>query len=138
MLSHSISQASPATTLTYLTSQVVYIGSHFGESQIIRTHRSPVSELNSATLPIPAGIMTVSPSTLMSGKGKERADADVSSGKEDREGKIVSGKGSYIEVLSNYENIAPVMDAVLADIDGSGQVRFSFINELMWLKVICG
>ncbi|KZT11975.1 uncharacterized protein LAESUDRAFT_746751 [Laetiporus sulphureus 93-53] len=116
-----LGEASPATTLTYLTSQVVYVGSHFGESQIIRVHPSPVSELNSVTLPIPAGIVTVSPSSLMSGKGKERADDDVSSGKEDKEGKIVSGKGSYVEVLSNHENIAPVMDAVLADIDGSGQ-----------------
>ena len=31
-------------------------------------------------------------------------------------------KGTYLEVLENHDNIAPIMDAVLADIDRSGQV----------------
>ena len=43
--------------------------------------------------------------------------------REARGGKIIKTKGSYIEVLSRFKNIAPILDAVLADPDESGQVR---------------
>lgn len=35
---------------------------------------------------------------------------------------MIQTKGTYIEVLQTHDNVAPIMDAVLADIDGSGQV----------------
>lgn len=37
-------------------------------------------------------------------------------------GTIILGKGSYLSVLDTWKNIAPIMDGVLVDTDGSGQV----------------
>lgn len=34
-------QTSPATTITYLTAGIIYIGSHFGDSQVVRITPSP-------------------------------------------------------------------------------------------------
>ena len=42
--------------------------------------------------------------------------------KREAKGKIVRTKGSYVEVLESFSNIAPIVDAVLADTDNSGQV----------------
>ncbi len=43
--------------------------------------------------------------------------------REIRNGRIINGKGSYVEVLDSYRNLAPILDAVSADTDDSGQVR---------------
>lgn len=32
--------------------------------------------------------------------------------------------GSYIDVVDSYKNIAPIMDAIVEDIDDSGQVIY--------------
>lgn len=40
-----------------------------------------------------------------------------------QEGVVIDVKGDYIEVLEEYPNLAPVEDAVLVDLAGSGQVR---------------
>ncbi|OSX59780.1 hypothetical protein POSPLADRAFT_1048255 [Postia placenta MAD-698-R-SB12] len=117
-----VGETSPATTLSYLASQVVYVGSHFGDSQLLRIHPTPIANVDSETLHIPLGISRVLPSALSpSNKGKQRADFDIDSGGEGKGGKVVEVKGTYIEVLDEYQNIAPIMDAALADLDGSGQ-----------------
>ncbi|KAI0917003.1 hypothetical protein AcV5_007593 [Taiwanofungus camphoratus] len=117
-----LGETSPTVSLTYLTSQVLYLGSHFGDSQLLRIHLSPYDKLDSDTLPVPNGITTVPPSSLLSStKGKQRADVEMTDVREGKDGRVISGKGSYMEVLQNYQNIAPIMDAVLADLDGSGQ-----------------
>ncbi|RPD77741.1 hypothetical protein L226DRAFT_544225 [Lentinus tigrinus ALCF2SS1-7] len=115
-----LGEASAPTTLSYLSSQVFYLGSHSGDSQLFRIHPSPIANASSDTLPIPKGITTISPTSLASSdKGKGRASADDSP--EDQSGRIVNTKGTFLEVLQTYDNIAPIMDAVLEDIDGSGQ-----------------
>lgn len=38
-------------------------------------------------------------------------------------GTIIGSEGSFINVLDTFKNIAPIVDAVLVDTDGSGQVR---------------
>lgn len=73
---HHHPQASPPTSLTPLSSQYVFLGSHFGDSQLFRIVL-------------------------------DKSSVD----------------GSYIDVVDSFKNIAPIMDAVLADTDGSGQVR---------------
>lgn len=45
-----------------------------------------------------------------------------------KEGKIVRTKGTFLEVLQTYDNIAPILDAALADIDGSGQVSLQIAD----------
>jgi len=40
-----------------------------------------------------------------------------------KRGHILEMQGSYLSVLDTQKNIAPIMDAVLVDIDGPGQVR---------------
>lgn len=124
-------QTSPATTLTYLTSQVLYLGSHLGDPQLLRINTSPVSALESPTLPVPSDIKTISPSdlTLMSSassskeKWRSGEARTVTPGKEEK-GIVVLGQGNYLSVVDSWKNIAPIMDAVLVDLDGSGQVHF--------------
>ncbi|KAI0754895.1 mono-functional DNA-alkylating methyl methanesulfonate N-term-domain-containing protein [Daedaleopsis nitida] len=115
-----LGETSPATSLSYLSAQFLYLGSHSGDSQLLRIHPQPIANADSDTLPIPKGLSTVSPSSLQSsGKGKGKAmDSEDLGGKD---GRIVNTKGTFLEVSKTYDNVAPIMDAVLADIDGSGQ-----------------
>lgn len=125
VLNLTIFKTSPATTLTYLTNQALYIGSHMGDSQLIQISHSPLSLTHSPTLTIPTDVKTVSSQTLShsKGKGKGKAvDDDVDMDKDPSSGCVVETMGSYISVRDTYKNIAPIMDAVLVDTDGSGQV----------------
>lgn len=37
-------------------------------------------------------------------------------------GRVLASSGTHIEVLDTWQNVGPILDAVLADTDGSGQV----------------
>ncbi|KAH9080524.1 mono-functional DNA-alkylating methyl methanesulfonate N-term-domain-containing protein [Lactarius deliciosus] len=87
-----LGEVSPPTALAYLDSQVLFIASHFGDSQLIRIHTSPES----------AGLRRLI----------EKAVAGCS-----------RRTGTYIEVLDTWQNVGPILDAVLADTDRSGQSR---------------
>ncbi|KAI0304406.1 CPSF A subunit region-domain-containing protein [Multifurca ochricompacta] len=115
-----LGEVSPPTALAYLDSQVLFIGSHFADSQLIRIHTSPISDVGSPTLPIPADILTV-PLGLFSSSGKGKGRASMT----DKEGssRVLALNGTYIEVLDTWQNVGPILDAVLADTDGSGQPR---------------
>ncbi|PFH53878.1 hypothetical protein AMATHDRAFT_72908 [Amanita thiersii Skay4041] len=123
-----LGETSPATTLTYLTSHVLFVGSHLGDSQVVQISPAPVSFLDVPTLPIPTSIKTVSPSSLppfnAKGKGKQSADEDamdIDNEMETGTGCILANKGSHLTVLETHKNIAPIIDATLVDIDGGGQ-----------------
>lgn len=77
-----------------------------------------MSSCDSPTLPIPSSILTVPPTSLdpVNPKGK---GLDLGVGK----GRVIATEGSFIDVVHTFKNIAPIRDAVLADLDGSGQVR---------------
>ena len=144
-LTGSAEQSSPATTLTYLTSQVLYLGSHYGDSQLVRINISPISALEVPTLAVSKDISTITPSQLTSlatkanarGKGKGRVmdmdvDEEVDEGKEkEGRGAIVLGKGSYLSVLETFKNLAPIVDATLVDTDRSGQVSIILMSSLL-------
>ena len=72
----------------------------------------------------PAGKLGVS----STGKGKGRAldddddDDDDLFSKDAAKGCVIQSSGSFINVLRTFKNIAPIMDAALVDIDGSGEV----------------
>lgn len=94
-------QASSPTTLTYLANQVIYLGSHFGDSQLLQISPSPIFGSDCRpTLPIPASVP----------KPKD-------------DGIIVNGNGSHLIELERFSNIAPIVDGILVDVDDSGQVR---------------
>lgn len=118
------SQMSPPTSLTYLTNQVIYVGSHYGDAQLLRLNQGPVKNVGTPTLPIPPGIATAPLSSFA--KGKARAeDTDMDDDDDDDKrarGQIIKTEGSYVEVLETFQNIAPISDAALVDTDGSGQV----------------
>ncbi|KIL67911.1 hypothetical protein M378DRAFT_185481 [Amanita muscaria Koide BX008] len=122
-----LGETSSATTLTYLTSQAVYVGSHTGDSQVITISPTPVSFSDTAALSIPSGIKTVSSSSLVSskGKGKAREDSENNAMDVDDDAKsngcIVAPEGSYLTVQETHKNIAPIVDAILVDIDNIGQ-----------------
>ena len=63
----------------------------------------------------------------LSTKGKGRAvlqdDMDIDGDIDCSKGRIVEPVGSFIKILESFKNIAPIMDAILVDTDGSGQVR---------------
>lgn len=145
-------QTSPSTTLTYLTSQIVYLGSHMGNSQLLRINPVPVSDVDIPTLPVPACITTVPPARLMSSaKGKEKAvsaddmdiveDESVKIKDKTKKGCVIQNNGVFLSVLDTFKNIAPIMDAILVDADGTGQVesyhRYSFPVNRNELTILC-
>lgn len=64
----------------------------------------------------------MAPSSAGKGKGRALADNDADL-KDITKGLVLATMGSYITVIDTFKNIAPIMDAVLVDTDGSGQVR---------------
>ncbi|KIM43302.1 hypothetical protein M413DRAFT_444121 [Hebeloma cylindrosporum] len=124
-----LGETSPPTTMTYLTHQTFYLGSHLGDSQLLQLSQTPNSQNSPPALTMPVEIRTVSPGSLMtksSTKGKGRAilqddDMDIDGDIDCSKGRIVEPDGSFIKVLENFKNIAPIMDAILVDVDGSGQ-----------------
>lgn len=125
-------QISPPTTLTYLTNGVIYVGSHLGDSQLgqIADTPSPASEDSICSIPadvkpISSGSLAASTSNKGKGKGKATDEMDVDG--EDNttpnsKGRVLEFLGSYVNVLENFKNIAPIMDAIAVDLDSSGQV----------------
>lgn len=87
---------------------MVYVGSYLADSLLIRLHYTPWRNLNQPTLEIPLDITAMS---------SEQITHPVT-----QDGVVIDGKGDYIEVLDEYPNLAPVGDAVLVDLTGSGQV----------------
>lgn len=75
------------------------------------------------TLPIPHSI-----TTTISLENFNKLDDDKGKGPSSihgngiKKGHIVTTYGSFLEVIQTFKNIAPIRDAVLADLDGSGQV----------------
>ncbi|KIK59844.1 hypothetical protein GYMLUDRAFT_74297 [Collybiopsis luxurians FD-317 M1] len=117
-----LGETSPATTISYLTNQVAFVGSHLGDSQVVRISDVPVSSTETPTLPISNTIKTVSPESLNQlddkGKGPSLDDTDNTN-----KGCIIATKGSYLNAIQTFKNIAPIRDAVLADLDGSDQAH---------------
>lgn len=112
-------------TLTYLTSQILFVGSHHGDSQVIQISQKPVTALDLPTLPVPSDIPTISISDFdvqysRKGKGKCSDETEFREGR----GLIVLDKGSFLKVLDTWKNIGPVLDAALVDADNSGQASF--------------
>lgn len=95
-----------------MASQILYIGSHTGDSQLVRLLQAPTFSSDTDTLPIPPTISTSLPSVLDSERESEEREKGV----------VVKLKGSYVEHLEPFRNIAPIVDATIADLDGSGQV----------------
>ncbi|KAI0695725.1 CPSF A subunit region-domain-containing protein [Cytidiella melzeri] len=123
-----VGEISAPTTMSYLSSQILFVGSHTGDSQIVQIHATPHSGLDRDTLSIPDNISTVPPTAL----GQDQRispslyDEDVGmEGVEDQRkgkgGKVVALKGTYLEVLEQFHNLAPIHDAVMADTEESGQ-----------------
>ncbi|KZV68820.1 hypothetical protein PENSPDRAFT_609570 [Peniophora sp. CONT] len=118
----ALGEVSPATTLSYVDNQVVFVGSHLGDSQVVRIRSDAYPQHLHPGPPI-LGLKHITPNDLLkapsSTKGKGKA-VETGDGKGSSKGKIVASPGSYIEVLSSWTNISPILDAVLADTDGSG------------------
>ena len=72
-------------------------------------------------------------------KGKEKVliqnndmDVDDPAGDNFSKGRVVEAIGSFITVVDSYKNIAPILDAILVDTDGSGEVAsFSFFFSFL-------
>jgi DNA damage-binding protein 1 len=108
-----------------LDSQYIFVGSHFGDSQLLRLHPTSFNKAELPTLPIPAEIVTVNPADLSSnsalskGKGKARAispDAGLVGSK--ARGRIINSKGNLLEVVERYANVAPAVSAALIKSNG--------------------
>ncbi|KAJ7695700.1 mono-functional DNA-alkylating methyl methanesulfonate N-term-domain-containing protein [Mycena rosella] len=113
-----LGETSPPSTLTYLANQVVYVGSHAGDSQLVQISATPLSSSDETpTLPIPSDIETVPAGRLAppSAKGKGREELA-----EPLRDCILDVKGSFLKVLDTFKNIAPILDAALVDTDNSG------------------
>jgi DNA damage-binding protein 1 len=115
-------QASPATTLSYLDNGVLYLGSHYGDSQLVRVSSSARQGTMPSSLPVEVIAQSFKSSNS---KGKQRAgeaDGDTDVGSINK-GSVVKTEGSYLEVVQTFQGLSPIMDATLADVDQSGQVQ---------------
>ncbi|KAF7790799.1 hypothetical protein EIP86_001756 [Pleurotus ostreatoroseus] len=115
--------------MSYLSNQVLYVGSHMGNPQILQIHATAQAALDTDTLPIPSDISTVSSKELTDASGDVEME-DAAADKRSYKGKIVKTRGSFVEVLDSYPNIAPIVDAVLADADGISTLRESLLFRL--------
>ncbi|KAI0311510.1 CPSF A subunit region-domain-containing protein [Amylostereum chailletii] len=111
-----LGEVSSVSTLAYIASQVVFVGSHYGDHQLVRILTNAVASKAMPKLLIPSEVPTVTPSSLMDNKGKGKETIPTKPGA----GSVLNPEGSYIEVLETWPNIAPIVDAALADTDGSG------------------
>ncbi|KAH9480543.1 DNA damage-binding protein 1a [Psilocybe cubensis] len=129
-----LGETSQATTLTYLTNQSVYVGSHAGDSQLLCISETPTTSNPQSTLVTPPEIAKTTPDNLTkisSKKGKQKALPDDSAMDVDDEqsvsapdyakGRVVAPQGSFIKILETYKNISPILDAISVDTDGIGQ-----------------
>ena len=87
---------------------MVYVGSYLADSLLVRLHHSPWRYTDKPTLEMPLDATAVS---------SEKFSHPVT-----QEGVLIDAKGDYVEILEEYPNLAPVEDAVLVDLAGSGQV----------------
>ncbi|PBK75055.1 hypothetical protein ARMSODRAFT_929129 [Armillaria solidipes] len=110
-----LGETSSPRTLTYIANQVVYLGSFKGDSQLLKIHNTPVS---SSSINISRDIPTISTSGLVtSSKGKQKSTGDELP---KEKGRVIRTEGSYLELLSSFKNIAPILDAVLVDLYDGG------------------
>ena len=114
-----------------MTNQTLFLGSHLGDSQLLQISPTPTSSLLLPTLPTPPEVKLTMAGKLgapSTGKGKSRRLDDDDDANDDlftkdpAKGCVISSSGSFINVLHTFKNIAPIMDAALVDIDGSGEV----------------
>jgi DNA damage-binding protein 1 len=89
-----------------------------GDSQLLRIESTPTGALNSRTLPIPVDIHVFPALQVFSQTGKE--DDFIYNSR--RIGRIVDNHGNYVTVSQTFKNIGPIVDAVLVDPDGTGEV----------------
>ena len=118
LITSSNIKASPPACLTYLSNQVLFLGSYLGDSQLLRVEITPVSLENHSALSLPPDVKAMRESDLLlmaSSKGKAKDDSSI-------KGSIVSVQGRRLSVLESFKNISPISDAVLVDSDGSQQV----------------
>ncbi|KAJ6557241.1 CPSF A subunit region-domain-containing protein [Mycena vulgaris] len=112
-----LGETSPPTTLTYLANQILYVGSHAGDSKLVQISSTPLSSVESPTLPIPSDIKTASPGRLAPPSAKGKGKAENSEPLRDC---VLDVKGSFLTNVSTFKNIAPILDAALVDMDNSG------------------
>lgn len=125
-----LGEASPPMSITYLTGGVVYVGSFSGDAQTFKIMTAPHSSTELHTLPIPNDIKTV-PQQVLSSKGKERMDADmdVDSESDVTHGCIIDTKGSFLQPLETYKNVAPINDAVLLQSHSDDQASVLWLDD---------
>ncbi|KAL0066188.1 hypothetical protein AAF712_006813 [Marasmius tenuissimus] len=117
-----LGETSSPKTISYLDNQAVFIGSHFGDSQVVKIHPQSASNDTKSALEIPLSVRTVTKSTL--DKDADR-DIEESDGADEdggfKKGRVIDAQGTYLTVLHTFKNIAPVLDAALVDVDNTGQ-----------------
>jgi DNA damage-binding protein 1 len=86
-----LGHTSIASSLSYLDNGVVYVGSAYGDSQLVRLHAQPIPTA-AATPAAPAAIAPAG-----------------------------AGGGGYVEVLESFTNLGPIVDFEVVDLDRHGQ-----------------
>ncbi|KAL0569702.1 hypothetical protein V5O48_012262 [Marasmius crinis-equi] len=120
-----LGETSSPKTISYLANQAVFIGSHFGSSQVVKIHLQSTSSDNDPTLEIPSTVKAVEKSLLEKDREPRIDEVDEEEEEEEhdgyKKGRVIYNRGTYLTVLQTFKNIAPILDAVLADTDNSGQ-----------------
>jgi len=85
--------------------------------------------LSSRPIPLPIDIEAIPVSRLFFPTGKGKGIAEDLGG---THGHIVDTKGNFVTVLQTFKNLAPIVDAVLVDSDGTGQVSHIPYTRVNW------
>ena len=113
---------SSISTISYISSDIVFIGSHFSDSQLVRILSTGVPA-SFSLLQIPSDVKTTAPSNLADAEGKGKGKEPMISNRPS--GAVLETGCIYLEVVESWPNIAPILDAAVADTDGSGQVSYT-------------
>ncbi|KAJ7430159.1 CPSF A subunit region-domain-containing protein [Mycena latifolia] len=111
-----LGDTSPPTTLTYLANQVLYVGSHAGDSQLVQISSTPLSSSDETpTLPIPLEIKTVLPGTSGPALRKRQGQGGVLEPLRDC---VLDGKGSLrkgLRITADTNKLLRVQEARIPD-----------------------
>ena len=98
-----LGHTSIASSLSYLDNGVVYVGSAYGDSQLVRLHAQPIPAAAAAAAAVGGAVGGVVGAGGAGGGG------------------AAAGGGGYVEVLESFTNLGPIVDFSVVDLDRHGQ-----------------
>lgn len=115
---HALGISSSPTTLTHLNDGTFFLGSHFGDSIVVKIHSKAHHDQNLPSLPVPDNVTSISPSAFTVAKQNGQLQSC-----------IVVGEGSFLDEIQRFKNIGPVLDATFFQAENVGAQVSCYISN---------